>query len=245
MEEKAYKLLANQLDISGKRAKELIDRGLVYVGDKKVKIARAPMREDTKFRVELPAKIEKIYEDNDILVVNKPAFLDSYEVEAEFTGAKLIHRLDRETSGVLLLAKNEAFLQKAIEEFKNKRVVKRYVAWVEGVVYEELEIDAPIWSVKRAGKVISKIDFKRGKEALTILKPNIVQGKKSKVDIEIKTGRTHQIRIHLAYVEHPIVGDEAYGSVTKAKRILLHAKEIELLGYSFVAPEPKDILKYK
>ena len=245
MEDKAYKLLAEQLQISGKRAKELIDRGLVYVADRKVKIARAIMSDDTKFRVELPSKVDKIYEDSDILVVNKPAFLDVYEIEAMFNNAKLIHRLDRETTGVLLLAKNEDFLKKAVESFRNRKVIKRYIAWVEGVVYEDIIINSPIWSVNRGGKIVSKIDAKRGKEAITIVKPNMVQGKKSKVDLEIKTGRTHQIRLHLSSVGHPIVGDEQYGSVTQSKRILLHASEIELFGRKFIAKEPKDIARYK
>jgi 23S rRNA pseudouridine1911/1915/1917 synthase len=244
VEEKAYKLLAQQLQISGKRAKELIDRGLVYVGDRKVKIARAIMSSDTKFRVELPANIEVIFEDSDILVVNKPAFLDVYEVEASFSGAKLIHRLDRETSGVLLLAKSDVFLKRAVESFRNREVTKKYIAWVEGLIYEKLVIDAPIWTIK-GPKSISKIDTKRGKEAITIVEPNMVQGKKSKVDIEIKTGRTHQIRLHLSHVGHPILGDEQYGSVTKTKRVLLHASQIELLGRKFVAKEPKDIARYK
>lgn len=244
MEERAYKLLAQQLEISGKRSKELIDRGLVYIGDKKLKIARAFVSEDEKFRVEMPAKIALLYEDEDILVVNKPAFLDSYEVEASFADATLIHRLDRETSGVLLLAKSEAFLKKAIESFRNRRVKKFYTAWVEGVVYEEIKIDLPIHTIK-GPKSISKVNKKIGKEAITIVKPNEVQGKKSKVDIEIKTGRTHQVRLHLSHIGHPVVGDGQYGSPTKSKRILLHASKIELFGKSFIAPEPHDIVKYK
>ena len=244
MEDKAYKLLSRQLNISGKRAKELIDRGLVYVGDRKVKIARAIMSEDTKFRVELPSKPKIIFEDSDILVVNKPAFLDSYEVEASFKNAKLIHRLDRETSGVLLLAKNEDFLKKAIEAFRNRLIKKFYTAWVEGVVYEEIVINLPIHTIK-GPKSISKIDKRLGKEAITILKPNEVQGKKSKVDLEIKTGRTHQIRLHLSHIGHPVVGDEQYGSPTKAKRVLLHASKIEIFGKKYIANEPKDIQRYK
>ncbi len=244
MEDKAYKLLANQLEVSGKRAKELIDRGLVYVGDRKLKIARAQLPSDTKFRVEMPARIKKIYEDENLLAVNKPAFLDSYEVEASISGALLIHRLDRETSGVLLLAKNEAFLKKAIESFRNRNVKKFYTAWVEGVVYEEMLIDAPIHTIK-GPKSISKINKRIGKEAITIVKPNEVQGKKSKVDIEIKTGRTHQVRLHLAHVGHPIVGDEQYGSPTKSKRVLLHASKVEIFGQEIIAPEPADIIKYK
>lgn len=244
MEDKAYKVLAKQLDISGKRAKELIDRGLVYVGDKKVKIARAVMPLNTKFRVEMPEKIEVIYEDSDILAVNKPAFLDSYEIEAYFKDVRLIHRLDRETSGVLLLAKNEKFLKRAVESFRNRLVKKFYTAWVEGIIYEDIEIDMPIHTIK-GPKSISKIDKRLGKEAITIVKPNIVQGKKSKVDIQIKTGRTHQIRVHLAYIGHPIVGDEQYGSPTKTKRILLHASKIVLFNKTYIAKEPKDIARYK
>ncbi len=243
MEEKAYKLLAMQLNISGKRAKELIDRGIVYIGDKKVKIARAFVNVNTKFRVEMPKEIEVIYEDSNLLAVNKPAFLDSYDIEASFKGVKLIHRLDRETSGVMLLAKNEEFLKKAVDEFKKQRVKKRYVAWVEGVVYEEIIIDKPILTIK-GKRAISKVS-KKGKRAVTKVYPNIVQGKKSKVDIEIDTGRTHQIRVHLSYIGHPIVGDELYGSVTKAKRVHLHAKSIEIFGKLFEAKEPNDIVRYK
>ncbi len=244
MEEKAYKLLGIQLGISGKRAKELIDRGLVYVGDRKLKIARAVMSEDTKFRVEMPSKIHKIYENSDILVVNKPAFLDSYEVEASYEGAKLIHRLDRETSGVLLLAKSDEFLKKAIEAFRNRLVKKFYTAWVEGVIFEEIVIDSPIHTIK-GPKSISKIDTRLGKDAITIVKPNEIQGKKSKVDLEIKTGRTHQIRLHLSSIGNPVVGDEQYGSPTKSKRVLLHASKIEIFGEVYIAPEPKDIVRYK
>jgi len=244
VEDKAYKLLGLQLEISGKRAKELIDRGLVYVGDKKLKIARAVMPDDTIFRVEMPSKVRTIYEDDDILVVNKPAFLDVYEVEATLGGAKLIHRLDRETSGVLLLAKNDEFLKKAVEAFRNRLVQKHYTAWVEGVIYEEMVIDSPIHTI-RGPKSISKIDAKLGKEAITIVKPDEVQGKKSKVNLEIKTGRTHQIRLHLSSVGHPVVGDEQYGSPTKSKRILLHASKISIFNREFIAPEPKDIVRYK
>ncbi len=100
-------------------------------------------------------------------------------------------------------------------------------------------------TLKRGNRAISKIDNRKGKEAITVVKPNIVHGRKSKVDIEISTGRTHQIRLHLASVGHPIIGDEFYGSKMKSKRVLLHAKKIELLGYSFVANEPKDIERYK
>lgn len=244
MSEKAYKLLAEQEQISNKKAKELIDRGLVYVADRKVKIARAEMPEDTRFRIEMPEEIEILYQDEDIVAVNKPAHIDSYEIQSAIEGAELLHRLDRETSGVLLLGCNKAFIEQAVEAFRRRKVTKHYVAWVEGVLYEPLEIDLPIHTIKK-GKAFSKVDKKLGKPAHTLVTPNEVQGKKSKVNITIDTGRTHQIRVHLAYAGYPIVGDEQYGSRTSAKRLLLHAASITLLGRTYTAPEPKDIQRYK
>ena len=245
--EKAYKLLASQEGISNKKAKDLIDRGLVYYLDRKVKIARAEMPDSTFFRVEQLDKVKIIYQDEHIIAINKPALLDTYELaEAlEEEETELIHRLDRDTSGVLLFARNEAFLEDAIKAFKQRKVKKRYIAWVEGVFYEEIRIDAPIATHKQGGKAFSEINEERGRPAITIVKPLEIQGKKSKVEIEILTGRTHQIRVHLSSIGHPIVGDERYGSVTRSKRILLHAKAISLLGYAFEAKEPRDILKYK
>ncbi|MCF6244754.1 MAG: RluA family pseudouridine synthase [Sulfurovum sp.] len=242
--DKAYKILALQQGISNKKAKELIDRGLVYVEDKKVKIARADIHTETFFRVEYPADIEILYEDEDILAINKPAQVDSYDIQDTCEGAILLHRLDRDTSGVLLLGKNEAFVDRAIKEFKARRVEKYYIAWIEGVLYEKIEINEPIFTVKK-GKAFSLIDPIRGKKAHTIVKPEELQGKKSKVHIEITTGRTHQIRVHLAHIGHPIVGDEQYGSRTQAKRVLLHSSKIKILDYEFNAKEPKEISKYK
>jgi len=242
--DQAFKVLAKQEGISNNRAKALIDSGLVFVGDKQVKIARAQINTETKFRIEYPSDIEVLYEDENIIAVNKPAQVDSYDIQDAIEGAELLHRLDRDTSGVLLLGKNREFIEKAVKEFKNRRVTKEYVAWVEGVVYDTMEIDDPILTIKK-GKAFSKIDPVRGKKAYTKVIPDEVQGKKSKVRVEITTGRTHQIRVHLASVGHPIVGDEQYGSVTKSKRILLHSAKMSIFDYTFEAPEPQDIRRYK
>ena len=242
--DKAYKVLAYAKEISNKKAKELIDRGLVFVGDKKIRIARADLPKDTIFRIEMPEDITIIYEDEDIIAVNKPANIDSYDVQDSIEGAELLHRLDRDTSGVLLLGKSDKFIKKAVGEFRQRRVYKEYIAWVEGVVCEEMVIDAPIHTIKK-GKAFSKIDERIGKPALSKVTPDEVQGKKSKVKIVISTGRTHQIRVHLAHVGHPVVGDGQYGSRTQAKRALLHARKIVLLGKEFVAPVPADIKRYK
>lgn len=242
--EQAYKLLAQSKEISNKKAKELIDRGLVFVGDRQLKIARATLPEDTIFRVEMPEDITILYQDAQMVAVNKPAGLDSYEVQDAIEGVELLHRLDRDTSGVLLLGKSEAYIEEAIRAFKQRKVTKEYVAWVEGVVYEEMTIDTPIHTIKK-GKAFSKIDERIGKPAYTVVTPDEVQGKKSKVKVVITTGRTHQIRVHLASVGHPVVGDAQYGSRTRAKRTLLHARKIALLGKEYVAPIPADIKRYK
>lgn len=242
--DKAYKVLALSQDISNNKAKALIDRGIVFVEDKKVKIARAEIHTETIFRIEYPAKMEILYQNDDIIAINKPAQIDSYEIQDMIPDAELLHRLDRDTSGVLLLGKNRKFIDKAISEFKNRRVEKHYVAWVDGVIYEKVEIDEPIFTIKK-GKAFSMIDTVRGKRAISIVKPEELQGKKSKVHVEIKTGRTHQIRVHLASIGHPIIGDEQYGSRTQAKRILLHSSQMKILNYTFTAKEPKEILQYK
>ena len=242
--DKAYKLLAKQEGISNNKAKEIIDRGLVFVEDRKVKIARAELPDDTRFRVEDVADVKIIYEDDNIIAINKPAQVDSYDIQDAIEGAELLHRLDRDTSGVLLLGRDEKFIKDAINEFKNRRVKKEYVAWVEGVIFEEIEIDSKILTIKK-GKAFSKIDERIGKKAYTKVNPIEIQGKKSKIDVEITTGRTHQIRVHLASIGHPVLGDEQYGSRTQTKRVLLHSKKMKIFDYTFEAPEPKDILRYK
>ncbi|BDY13357.1 RluA family pseudouridine synthase [Hydrogenimonas cancrithermarum] len=237
--EKAYKLLAVQMGLSNSKAKELIDRGVVYVGNKKVAIARGELPVDTKFRVLKLHSVDVIYENNEVLALNKPAFLTSDEAAKEFQGARLLHRLDRETSGVLLLAKTKEFEKKALEAFKARAVYKVYSCWVEGIVSEPMTIDKPLKTIKQNGHAYSKVD-RKGKDAVTHIEPIMISGKRTKLRVIIETGRTHQIRVHLKSIGHPIIGDRQYG-VTSAQtnRMLLHALELKLLGYDFKAKEPK------
>jgi len=237
VEEKAYKLLAIQEGITNRSAKDLIDKGLVYSQGKKVVMARALMDVRSRFRVEKIEKIEKIFEDKNIIAVNKPAFLTSEQISKKLK-TPLLHRLDRETSGVLLLVKNEEFQKRAIEEFKKMNVLKEYIAIVSGRVAEEFEVDKPILVIKKNGSVFSRVS-KNGKEAISIISPLEIEGKFSKVKVEIKTGRTHQVRVHLADSGYPIVGDRKYGG-KNAKRVMLHSHKIALFDYEFEANIPKD-----
>ncbi|MBU0721540.1 RluA family pseudouridine synthase [bacterium] len=241
--EKAYKILSEQEGISNSQAKSMIDRGLVYVGNKKVMIARGELDAKTIFRIEKVEKIKPIFENDDLIVVDKPAFVNSDEIERQFKDAQLLHRLDRETSGVLMLVKNEEFRQKAIQEFKKDNVYKEYIAWVEGILSEPVDIDKPILTQKKNNRAYSNVSGK-GKPARTEVFPDIVSAKKTKVKCIIHHGRTHQIRTHLRYIDHPIVGDEQYGG-RRAKRVMLHAYKVRLLGMEFVAPEPKTFVNFE
>lgn len=243
--EKAYKLLALQEKISNSKAKELIDMGVVKVGDKKVLIARGEIRSDTKFSIKEINKIKVIFEDNDILVVDKPAFLTADDVAKKYEGAILLNRLDKETSGVMMFAKNEEFQKKAIKEFQANRVYKEYVAIVEGKVVEEIEIDKPILTTKDRGMAKSKIDTKRGKPAKSTVYSLLVEGNKSKIKIVIESGRTHQIRVHLNSVGLPIIGDAIYGRTSSnVNRVLLHSKITKIFDYVFESKEPKEFKVY-
>jgi len=241
--EKAYKILAMQEGISNSSAKSMIDRGLVYVGNKKVMIARGDLDAKTIFRVEKVERIKPIFENDDIIVVDKPAFLNSDEVERQFKPAVLLHRLDRETSGVLMLVKNEEFREKAIKEFKQDRVYKEYIAWVEGIMSEPIEVDKPILTQKKNNKAYSNVSAK-GKPARTEFFPDLVSANKTKLKCIIHHGRTHQIRTHLRYIDHPIVGDEQYGG-RRSKRVMLHAYKVKLLGMEFIAAEPKTFINFE
>ncbi|CAI6147481.1 MAG: Ribosomal large subunit pseudouridine synthase D [uncultured Sulfurimonas sp.] len=241
--EKAYKILAMQEGISNNNAKSMIDRGLVYVGNKKVVIARGELNADTKFRVIKVERAKIIFENDDIVVVDKPTYVNSDEIERQFKPAVLLHRLDRETSGVLMLVKNEEFREKAIKEFRQDKVYKEYIAWVEGIMSEPIEVDKAISTQKKNNKAYSNVSPK-GKPARSEFFPDLVSANKTKIKCIIHHGRTHQIRVHLRYIDHSIVGDEQYGG-RRAKRVMLHAHKVRLLGMEFNAPEPKEFIHFQ
>lgn len=234
--EKAYKLLSLQKHISHSQAKSLIDSGLVSANGRKLTLARTLLDPKTNFQVQEVAPLRIIAQSGDLLVVDKPAFLESYAIQARFKGYELLHRLDKETSGVLLLAKSKS--QKALEiihAFKARKVEKTYYALVSGIVPESSTINAPILT-KKDKSAKSKV-HKDGLPAITHITPESIVGKKTLLKVQIETGRTHQIRVHLAHIGHPILGDSLYGRANAA-RLMLHARAICVLGESFEAPMP-------
>lgn len=235
--QKAYKLLALQENISHTEAKALIDKGLVSIKGKRLNIARIELDPKTIFQIQSIQKPKIIFQDQQILALDKPAFIESYDLCDFFPDWKLLHRLDRETSGVILLIKEKSeFHLKAKEEFKKERVYKEYLAILGGILAEEQIITQPILTIKK-GFAKSKIS-KEGLPAHTILTPLTISGTKTLTKAIIKTGRTHQIRIHAKSISHAVIGDSFYGG-RPAKRLMLHAHKIALLGYEFSSPMPK------
>ncbi|AXP08709.1 RluA family pseudouridine synthase [Campylobacter hepaticus] len=241
MQEKAYKILALQEKISNREAKDLIDRGCVFSHGKKITLARALMSNKTRFNIIKIKNPQIIFEDEKVLAINKPYAYVSEDLEKRFN-AKLLNRLDKETSGIILLCKDDNFRKLCIEEFKQHRVYKSYIAILDGVLAEELEINEPILTIKTKGGALSKIS-KDGLSALSLVRPILIQSKKTLAKIIIKTGRTHQIRVHTQFVKHGVVGDEKYAKIS-SDRMYLHSYELKILTYSFKANLDNDFTKF-
>lgn len=246
--------------------------------------------------------INILYEDKDCLVINKPAgimvhsdgrakgpFITDWvvshypetvdvgdkmrdEAGQDINRAGIVHRLDRETSGVLIIAKNSESHANLKNQFQDREISKRYVAFVWGEMNENFgTINRPIG---RSGKDFRKFSAQRGArgdmrdaetywtklgtgkahiDSLLDSKGNVVGGdqKFTYVEVEPKTGRTHQIRVHLSAVNHPVVGDVLYAPkkemVLDFKRLALHSRSIEFTTLEgkkvkVVAPLPDDFL---
>jgi 23S rRNA pseudouridine1911/1915/1917 synthase len=141
----------------------------------------------------------------------------------------IVHKLDRDTSGVLVVAKTKEALEELRNLFTTQQVQKTYVALVDGVIKEDtLHIDAPLGRNKKDYKQVAYPKNPRGdlREALTDLRVIRRDETTTLVELQPKTGRTHQLRAHMAYIGHPIVGDIAYGSTLSSARIMLHAEKI-------------------
>lgn len=231
--DKAYKILAARINISNREAKSMLDSGLVQSGGKKIR-ASDMISDKIPLKILEVGKCECIFRDENILAIHKPNAIDCAVLEKKFSDFALLHRLDKPTSGVILLAKKDSdFYQKALAEFRNRRVYKEYLALVSGIMAEPMIINKPIFSQKNH-YAKSSIDFRRGKSALSEVTPLKIYGKKTLVKVVIQSGRTHQIRIHLQSIKHPIVGDLVYGGES-FMRLMLHSYKISIFDYTFCA----------
>lgn len=193
-----------------------------------------------------------VFEDEDLLVLNKPSGLATQGgtgqrisvddmLAAAFPNNKyrLTHRIDKETSGILLIAKNYRTAASITEAFRKREVSKTYMAVCSGILSEkEGVLDAPIGKSKENLEMMSIKGFEV-KEAITHYKVIDERESESIIELSPKTGRTHQLRVHMQLLGHPIVGDKKYGG-PKASRLMLHAWKISWDGRSFEAPLPNE-----
>jgi len=218
---------------SRRKARELIAARHVLVNERLVSIASREVEDDDRIAVvESDPELEIIRETPDWIAVNKPAGMPTQPardravrsleelLRLRYREIYLVHRIDTPTSGVVIFARTRKAAADLSRLFAEGEIQKIYLARVDPPIVNELTIDTPI----------------EGKEAVTIVRPH-----DGLAEVEIKTGRTHQIRIHLSGIGHPVAGDRRYGGLS-APRLMLHAWKLShpQLG-ELVAPPPAAI----
>ena len=250
------------MDISRSMVQKLIEQKQIKVNGKQIKQSyKTSLNDEIEINIPEPKEInlqpqdiplEILYEDNDIIVVNKPKGMVVHPANGNLNGTLvnaimaickdslsgiggeirpgIVHRLDKDTSGAIIVAKNDKAHIKLSEDLKNHKIKKTYIALVRGIIKEnEATINMPIARSKKDRKKMA-VD-KNGKEAITHFKVlNRYKGKYSLLEINIETGRTHQIRVHLSHIGYPIIGDNTYSNGKNEWGILgqcLHAKALD------------------
>ena len=266
--------------LSRSQAKKIIDDGFVTVGGL---MEKASHKTETGERIEItipppapsgllpeaiPVKI--LYEDDDLLVIDKPAGLTVHPApghpshtlvnavlshlsdiadDGDVARPGIVHRLDKDTSGVMLVAKNNIALANLSDQFKSRSVKKVYIALVKGILKPERGvIDAPIGRDSGDRKKMAITGESRGRQARTNYRVLRYVGKNSLLEITPETGRTHQIRVHLAAIGYPVIGDATYGKKSAyLNRQFLHAHRLVFYLPSsgkfveFESPLPEDL----
>ena len=238
-------LKEEQIIVNGRSAKA----NLRLNGGEQVVVTLPEPQETDILPEDIPLDIQ--YEDDDILLINKPAGMVVHPAVGHPNGTLvnavlgycpdlagvggekrpgIVHRLDMNTSGLILVAKNDLALQYLQKQFKERTIGKTYLALVEGQIQPpEALIDAPIGRDPRQRKKMTVIFARKGiksRPAQTEYETAVSYDDHTLLSCKLHTGRTHQIRVHLSYIGHPIVGDTVYGrrkQSIKLKRQFLHA----------------------
>ncbi|WP_456480375.1 RluA family pseudouridine synthase [Nautilia sp.] len=263
-DEKVLDFLVKKLGFNVREAKRAIDRGRVSVNDKRItkKSQRATGRLKCIVFEPNGYGLKPIFETTHFAVFDKPSGVAIHPKKLANTksllddvralwgnDANLVHRLDKETSGLVMASKNKFSESILKRSFQDKEIQKKYLALVKGHLEKELTIKKPIAVNKDENIKVKVIIHPEGKESITIIKPIRKIGQNTLVECIPLTGRQHQIRVHLFSIGHPIVGDPLYGvdndfadrylnklineeeriKKTGAKRLMLHAYYLEFM----------------
>ncbi|VEU78342.1 RluA family pseudouridine synthase [Mycoplasmopsis columbinasalis] len=262
--ERLDKYLANNSEISRNDAKELILQGAVKVNNNVVTKQNFPVKENDVIEVAyllektttvepVAMQLDILYEDDDLVVINKPSNLVVHPAPGHFNDTLvnglihhfkqlsdangefrpgIVHRIDKDTSGLLLVAKTNEIHNALGQMLKQHKINRSYIAIVEGLIPHKLmKINIPLARSRQDRKLIG-VDGD-GKNAITyveVLKTFYFENHPyTLIRCELETGRTHQIRVHLAHIKHPIYGDATYGSKVDDFNQRLHAYKLEFI----------------
>ena len=250
--------LANELDLSRSKVQKLIKDGLVLVNGNKVSNSytvklndEIEVNDDLNYDINVEPediKLDIVYEDDDLLIINKASGMVVHPAPGHYTGTLvnallfyfgkeattnlrpgIVHRLDKDTSGLMLVAKNDETLEKLSNMISTKNVERKYLAIVDGLIKHDTgTIDAPIGRDINDRQKMSVTEI-NSKDSITHFK--VLERFKDNPLIEciLETGRTHQIRVHLSYIGYPVNNDPAYskGKTTEFGQ-MLHSYSIKL-----------------
>jgi 23S rRNA pseudouridine955/2504/2580 synthase len=230
----------------------------------------APSRPPDSFLGRLAAAI--VHEDDSVLALDKPAGIAVHggsgvsfgvieglrALRPEARALELAHRLDRDTSGVLLVAKTRAALRHLHTELREGRVDKRYLALLAGRMKAGTRVEAALSKNRMAsGERMARVDESEGKDSASVFNPQQRFSDATLCEVRIETGRMHQIRVHAAHLGHPVLGDDKYGDREAnklarsrgLKRMFLHAWRVQLAHpaggvLSVTAPLPAELQAY-
>ncbi len=256
-EERIDKYLAEELGISRSTVKKMIDEGFVLVNGKEVKASLILSEADELFvkdgfikeasfeAEDIPINI--VYEDDDLLVINKKSGMVVHPGNSNTSGTLvnalmhytknlsnkeafrpgIVHRIDKDTSGLMLVAKNDKAHDILAEGFKNKTIKREYIALVCGVIGEDSGvIDAPIGRDAKDRKKMC-VTSENSKKAVTHFKVLKRYEDYTLLKLILDTGRTHQIRVHMKYIGHPVYNDPVYGKAYNDFGQFLHSASID------------------
>lgn len=256
-EERIDKYLAEELGISRSTVKKMIDEGFVLVNGKKAKASLILSEADELFvkdgfikeasfeAEDIPINI--VYEDDDLLVINKKSGMVVHPGNGNTSGTLvnalmhytknlsnkevfrpgIVHRIDKDTSGLMLVAKNDKAHDILAEGFKNKTIKREYIALVCGVIGEDTGvIDAPIGRDAKDRKKMC-VTSENSKKAVTHFKVLKRYEHYTLLRLILDTGRTHQIRVHMKYIGHPVYNDPVYGKAYNDFGQFLHSASID------------------